>query len=103
MTKRKGRRRSIFQFYNGRGEYENRIEEFKNGFDADRFRCLRLRANALRLLLHRFAYNPVNLFRLHSPSSLRSAQIETLPTRVFKFGTGIRQTARCICIHPASG
>ncbi|MGB2888658.1 MAG: transposase, partial [Candidatus Acidiferrales bacterium] len=48
-------------------------------------------------------YNLVNLFRLHLPSSLRSAQIETLRTQLFKIGARSRQTARCIRIHLASG
>jgi hypothetical protein len=78
VTNLKGRSRSVFSFYNDRGECENRIEEFKNGFAADRLSCHRFRANAFRLLLHSFAYNLVNLFRLQLPLSMRSAQIETL-------------------------
>jgi hypothetical protein len=103
VTNQKGRSGSIFRFYNDRGECENRIEEFKNGFDADRLSCHRFRANAFRLLLHGFAYNLVNLFRLHLPSSLRSAQIETLRSHLFKIGARFRQTARCIRVHLASG
>jgi hypothetical protein len=103
VTNLKGRSHSVFSFYNDRGECENRIEEFKNGFAADRLSCHRFRANAFRLLLHGFAYNLVNLFRLQLPSSLRSAQIETLRTQLFKIGARIRQTARCVRIHLASG
>jgi hypothetical protein len=103
VTNGKGRSRSVFSFYNDRGECENRIEEFKNGFAADRLSCHRFRANAFRLLLHSFAYNLVNLFRLQLPSSMRSAQIETLRIQLFKIGARIRQTARCIRIHLASG
>ena len=65
--------------------------------------CHRFRANAFRLLLHSFAYNLVNLFRLQLPSSMRSAQIETLRIQLFKMGARIRETARCIRIHLASG
>jgi hypothetical protein len=54
-------------------------------------------------LLHAFAYNLVNLFRLQLPLSLRSAQIETLRTQLFKIGARIRQTARCVRIHLSSG
>jgi Transposase DDE domain group 1 len=103
VTNLKGRSRSVFAFYNDRGECENRIEEFKNGFAADRLSCHRFRANAFRLLLHSFAYNLVNLFRLQLPASMRSAQIETLRTQLFKIGARIRQTARCVRIHFASG
>jgi hypothetical protein len=69
----------------------------------DRLSCHRFRANAFRLLLHSFAYNLVNLFCLHLPSSMRSAQIETLRTQLFKIGARIRQTARCVRVHLASG
>jgi DDE family transposase len=43
--------------YNDRGECENRIAEFKNGFRADWLSCHRFLANAFRLLLHAAAYN----------------------------------------------
>jgi hypothetical protein len=94
----------VFAFYNDRGECENRIEEFKNGFHADRLSCHRFLANAFRLLLHSFAYNLVNLFRLlQLPQAWRSAQIETLRARLFKIGARVRQTARCIRVHLATG
>ena len=52
ITNRAGRASQVFAFYNDRGECENRIEEFKNGFRADRLSCHRFLANAFRLLLH---------------------------------------------------
>ena len=103
ITNCPGRAAEVFTFYNDRGECENRIEEFKNGFRADRLSCHRFLANAFRLLLHGFAYNLVNLFRLQLPQTRRSAQIETLRARLFKLGARVRQTARCIRIHLASG
>ena len=103
ITNCSGRASEVFAFYNDRGECENRIEEFKNGFRADRLSCHRFRANAFRLLLHGFAYNLVNLFRLQLPPAWRSAQIETLRARLFKLGARVRQTARCLRIHLASG
>ena len=103
MTNRAGPCLRVFAFYNDRGECENRIEEFKNGFGADRLSCHRFRANAFRLLLHSFAYNLVNLFRLHLPQPWRSAQIETLRAQLFKIGARVRHTARCIRVHLASG
>jgi hypothetical protein len=87
-----------------RGECENRIEEFKNGFHADRLSCRRFLANAFRLLLHGFAYNLVNLFRpLQLPQAWRSVQIGTLRARLFKLGARVRQTARCVRVHLATG
>src|SRR6266699_4897027 len=93
----------VFAFYNDRGECENRIEEFKNGFRADRLSCHRFLANAFRLLLHAAAYNLVNFFRLQLPQPWRSAQIETLRAQLFKLGARVRQTARCIRFHLATG
>ncbi len=103
ITNCAGRAAEVFAFYNDRGECENRIEEFKNGFRADRLSCHRFLANAFRLFLHAAAYNLVNLFRLQLPQPWRSAQIETLRARLFKIGARIRQTARCIHIHLATG
>jgi hypothetical protein len=103
ITNCTGRASDVFAFYNDRGECENRIEEFKNGFRADRLSCHRFLANAFRLLLHGLAYNLVNLFRLHLPQPWRSAQIETLRARLFKLGARVRQTARCVRVHLASG
>src|SRR5271167_2333361 len=103
VTNRAGRASQVFAFYNDRGECENRIEEFKNGFRADRLSCHRFLANAFRLLLHAAAYNLVNFFRLQLPQPWRSAQIETLRAQIFKIGARVRQTARCIRFHLASG
>jgi len=61
-------------------------------------------ANAFRLLLHAFACNLLNLFRLlQLPQAWRSIQIETLRARLSKIGARIRQTARCIRAHLATG
>ena len=103
VTNCAGRASEIFACYNDRGECENRIEEFKNGFRADRLSCHRFLANAFRLLLHGASYNLVNFFRLQLPQPWRSAQIETLRAQLFKIGARVRQTARCIRFHLASG
>lgn len=98
-----GRADEVFHFYQGRGECENRLEELQNGLAADRLSCHRFLPNAFRLLLHGFAYNLVNLFRLRLPPELRSAQIETLRIRVCQLGAPIRHTARRVWVHLASG
>lgn len=103
VTNRAGRAAEVFAFYNDRGECENRIEEFKNGFCADRLSCHRFLANAFRLFLHGAAYNLVNFFRHRLPQPWRSAQIETLRAQLFKIGARVRSTARCIRVHLATG
>ena len=42
-------------------------------------------------------------FACKLPLSMRSAQIETLRMQLFKIGARIRETARCIRVHLASG
>ena len=104
VTNFTGSASEVFAFCNDRGECESRIEELKNGFRADRLSCHRFLANAFRLLLHGIAYNLVNLFRLlQLPKPWRSTQIETLRSRLFKIGARIRETARCIRVHVATG
>lgn len=94
---------AVFEFYNGRGECENRIAELKNGFHADRLSCHRFLANAFRLLLHSLAYNLVNLFRHHLPARLRHTQIDSLRQRLFKVGARVLQTTRRIWVYLATG
>jgi hypothetical protein len=103
ITNRRGPAEEIFTFYQGRGECENRIEELKNGFAADRLSCHRFLANAFRLLLHTAAYNLVMLFRHRLPECLQLAQIETLRRQLFKLGALVTRSARRIFVHLASG
>jgi hypothetical protein len=103
ITNRPGRAEQVCDFYHGRGECENRIEELKNGFAADRLSCHRFLANAFRLLLHAAAYNLVALFRHRLPEPLRHAQIETLRRQLFKLGALVRHSARRVFVHLASG
>lgn len=103
ITNRRGTAEEVFAFYHGRGECENRIEELKNGFAADRLSCHRFLANAFRLLLHAAAYNLVVLFRHRLPEQLRHAQIETLRRQLFKLGALVKRSARRIFVHLASG
>src|SRR5208337_2830228 len=104
ITNRRETAEQIFTFYQGRGECENRIEELKNGFAADRLSCHRFLANAFRLLLHAAAYNLVVLFRHRLPECFQRAQIETLRRQLFKLGALVKRSARRIsCISPAAG
>ncbi len=93
----------VCAFYNGRAECENRIDELKNGFAADRLSCHRFLANAFRLLLYAAAYNLVNAFRQRLPKDLRSLEIGGLRLRLFKLGARIRRTVRFVWVHFASG
>ena len=93
----------VCAFYKGRAQCENRIDELKNGFAADRLSCHRFLANAFRLLLHSAAYNLINAFRHRLPKALRSLEIASLRLHLFKLGARVRRTARRIWVHFASG
>jgi hypothetical protein len=87
VTNLSGRSRSVFSFYNDRGECENRMEEFKNGFAADRLSCHRFRANAFRLLLHK---NPSKLKFVTGVLPLPTIREPGCPERVdFGLGKGL--------------
>ena len=104
ITNCAGRASEVFAFYNDRGECENRIEEFKNGFRADRLELSPLPGQRLPpapAWLRLQPGQPVSLCSL--PQQWRSAQIETLRARLFKIGARVRQTARCIRVHLATG
>ena len=103
ITNRRGPAEQVLAFYHGRGECENRIEELKNGFAADRLSCHRFLANAFRLLLHAAAYNLVVLFRHRLPECLQRAQIETLRRQLFKLGALVTRSARRVYVRLASG
>jgi hypothetical protein len=98
-----GRAKDLYAYYTERGECENRIEELKNGFKADRLSCHSFIANYFRLLLHSFAYNLVVLLRnsLNCPA-LAGAKIDTLRLKLFKVGVWINKTTRKIWAHFSS-
>lgn len=98
-----GTAQSIYEFYIKRGECENRIEELKNGFYADRLSCHRFYANYFRLLLHSCAYNFIMLLkRTVKNKDLADVKIDTFRLRVLKVGAWIKETVRKIWVHFSS-
>lgn len=102
-TDLKGKAKDIYGFYTQRGDSENRIEELKNGFHADRLSCHAFYANYFRLLLHTCAYNFILLLRGNlNNTELADAKIDTFRLRVLKVGAWIKTTVRKIWIHFSS-
>ncbi len=102
-TNMKGKAKDIYEFYTKRGECENRIEELKNGFNADRLSCHKFYANYFRLLLHSCAYNLIMLLKSNVKNEeLANAKIDTFRIRVLKVGAWIKETARKIWVHFSS-
>jgi hypothetical protein len=103
VTDRKGRAKDLFRIYNGRGEAENRIDEWKTDLKADRLSCHRYRANAFRLQLHTLAYNLMHLLRHWlAGTSLQKAETSTIRLKLFKVGARVQTTVRKIWFHLAS-
>lgn len=102
-TNIKGKAKDIYEFYTKRGECENRIEELKNGFSADRLSCHKFYANYFRLLLHSCAYNFVMLLKHNVKNKeLADAKIDTFRIKVLKVGAWIKETVRKIWVHFSS-
>ena len=87
--------------YCGRGEAENRIKDFKNALAGDRLSATTYVANALRLLLHAFAYRLLGALRAEvaacAPAPGR-AQFDTLRLRLLKTAALVRPSARRIAV-----
>ena len=102
-TSVKGKAKDVYGFYTNRGECENRIEELKNGFSADRLSCHKFNANYFRLLLHSCAYNFMMLLKSNVKNEeLANAKIDTFRIQVLKVGAWIKKTVRKIWVHFSS-
>jgi hypothetical protein len=96
----------VYEFYTERGgTCEVRIDEFKNGLNADRLSCHRFFANQFRLFLHMAAYWLVLRLResLAKTEFSSSMQIQQLRLRLLKIGGQVSQTARRLWFRLASG
>jgi hypothetical protein len=104
ITNRPGTAREIFDWYDNRGECENRIKEFKRDLQGQRLSCHRFRANALRLQLHALCYQLLILFRRHAlrHTELAQARFDTIRLRLFKVGARFKRTARRLWFHLSS-
>lgn len=95
---------TVYDFYIGRGDVENRIKDLKVALRADRLSCHRFTANAFRLLLHAAAYVLMHALRaLLGGTELAAAQFDTIRLRLLKVGARVRQTVRRVWVHLASG
>lgn len=104
VTNMKGLPLHLWRLYCDRGTAETFIDQLKNDLKADRLSCRRFVANAFRLSQYALAYNLMRVFgsNLHG-TVLEGATIETIRTRLLKVGARVRQTARRIWVHIASG
>lgn len=104
VTNMKGLPVHLWPLYNDRGTAETYIDQLKNQLSCDRLSCSRFVANAFRLFLSGFAYNLMVAYRMQlAGTEFACASAETLRSRLLKIGARVRQTARRIWVHLASG
>ena len=92
-----------YHFYAGRGDFENRIKEFKLDIKADRLSCTEFIGNQFRLFLHLAAYN---LYQIAQPlldgTELVKAQVGRVRNKVVKVGALVSESTRRVVVALSS-
>jgi len=97
VTNMRQRPDRVYQFYQGRGDSENRIKELLDDMGLDRTSCHRFEANAFRNLLSAAAYMLMQAMRDHlRHTRFASAQVQTLRHRLLKVAARLRISCRRI-------
>jgi len=91
---------SVYQFYCGRGDVENRLKELHHGLEMDRTSCERFLANQFRVLLTLAAYVLFQeLRRRAAGTACAAAQVTTLRERLLKLAVWVERSVRRIVLH----
>jgi DDE family transposase len=91
---------TVYHFYCGRGDVENRLKELHYGLEMDRTSCSRFLANQFRVLLTLAAYILFQELRRRAAGTVCAhAQVTTLRDRLIKVAVWIEQSARRIVLH----
>ncbi len=92
-----------YEFYTARGDFENRIKEFKLDIKADRLSCTQFLDNQFRLFLHVAAYNLFQMVQtLLKGTELAQAQVERLRNKIVKVGALVTESTRRIVVSLSS-
>jgi len=91
---------TVYQFYCGRGDVENRLKELHHGLELDRTSCERFLANQFRVLLTLAAYVLFQeLRRRAAGTACAEAQVTTLRERLLKLAVWVERSVRRIVLH----
>jgi hypothetical protein len=91
---------TVYQFYCGRGDVENRLKELHHGLELDRTSCERFLANQFRVLLTLAAYVLFQeLRRRAAGTACADDQVTTLRERVLKIAVWVERSVRRIVLH----
>ena len=91
---------TVYHFYCGRGDVENRLKELHHGLEMDRTSCERFLANQFRVLLTLAAYVLFQeLRRRAAGTACADAQVTTLRERLLKLAVWVERSVRRIVLH----
>jgi len=91
---------TVYAFYCGRGDMENRLKELHHGLELDRTSCSRFLANQFRVLLTLAAYILFQeLRRRAAKTTCAAAQVTTLRERLIKLAVHVERSVRRIVLH----
>jgi hypothetical protein len=91
---------TVYEFYCGRGDVENRLKELHHGLEMDRTSCSRFLANQFRVLLTLAAYILFqDLRRRAAKTTCANAQVTTLRERLIKLAVWVERSVRRIVLH----
>lgn len=106
VTNMSGEAGGIYRgFYTQRGRVPERpIGELKNGLNMDRLSCHRFLANGQKMMTHVLAYLLFALYREANAKipEVKTIEVGTARTRLFKVGALVQATHRRIWFHVAS-
>ena len=91
---------TVYEFYCGRGDVENRLKELHHGLEMDRTSCSRFLANQFRVLLTLAAYILFQELRRRAAKTIcADAQVTTLRERLIKLAVWVERSVRRIVLH----
>ena len=91
---------AVFNFYNERGDFENRIKEMKLSMKSGRTSCTSFKANQFRLILYAASYLLfTELKRFLEKTSLAKAQVETIRLRLLKLAGSVKESVRRVWVQ----
>jgi hypothetical protein len=99
ITNLRNKPETVYQFYRGRGDAENRIKELHHGLEMDRTSCTSFLANQFRVLMTAAYVLMQEMRRLAAGTSLAAAQVTTLRERLFKIAAWVKGSVRRIVIR----
>ena len=92
--------KTVYRFYCGRGDCENRIKEMKLDLESGRTSCTKFAANQLRLTMTATAYVLIQELRADAwGTECARATVATIRSRLLKIGATIVESTRRIVMH----